>query len=112
MNTIKNSVQLIGNLGADIEIKTFDNGNKVARTVIATNDYYKNNKGEKVKDTQWHTVVAWGNLADNMSGILSKGDEVAIQGKLSHRRYESEGQMKSITEIVVNEFLKISKKND
>ncbi len=112
MNTLRNSVQLIGRLGTDIEIKSFDNGNKVARIALATNDYYKNNKGEKVTDTQWHTIVAWGKLAENMSSLLHKGDEIAIQGKLTHRKYESDGQMKTITEVVANDFVRMTKKDN
>ena len=110
MNSLRNNVQLIGHLGNDLEIKTFDNGNKVAKTVIATKDYYKNNKGEKVQDTQWHTIIAWGKLAENMNAILKKGDEIAIQGKLTHRKYEAGGAMRYVTEVVAQEFVKLSKK--
>jgi len=110
MNTLKNSVQLIGNLGKDVELKTFDNGSKLAKLNIATNEYYKNNKGEKVEETQWHNAVAWGNLAENMSKILDKGNEVAIKGKLTHRSYEDkEGITRYVSEILISEFLKITK---
>ncbi len=111
MNTLKNQVQLIGNLGRDVEITTFDSGSKVARITLATSDYYKNNNGEKVQQTQWHNVVAWGKLADIMAQTLSKGNEVAIQGKLVHRSYEGkDGVTRYVSEVVANEFLKITRK--
>jgi len=110
MNALKNSVQLIGNLGKDIEFKTFDNGTQLARFTIATNEYYKNNKGEKVQETQWHNVVSWGKLAETMSKILEKGNEVLLRGKLVHRSYEDkDGNTKYASEVVVNEFLKLTK---
>ena len=111
MNTIRNSVQLIGNLGKDVDFRNFDNGRSKAAFTIATNDYYKNNKGEKVQDTQWHNVVAWGRLAENMKNILEKGHEVLIKGKLVSRSYEDkEGTKKYITEVVANEFVAFAKK--
>ena len=110
MNTLKNSVQLIGNLGKDIELKEVANGSKMAKLTIATNDYYKNNKGETIKETQWHNLVAWGRNAELMAQILEKGNEVAIQGKLVHRMYEDkEGNVKYTSEVKVNEFIKITK---
>jgi len=110
MNTLRNSVQLIGNLGKEIELKNLDSGSKLAKITIATNDYYKNNKGETVQDTQWHNAIAWGNLAENMSKILDKGNEVALKGKLVHRTYEDkDGNTRYISEVVVSEFIKITK---
>jgi single-strand DNA-binding protein len=109
-NSIKNSVQLIGNVGKDLNLVTFDNGNKKVTLVIATNDYYTNNKGEKTKQTEWHNVVAWGKTAEMMAEALTKGSEVAIQGKLTNRSYESkDGTTRYITEVVVNEFYKIAR---
>jgi single-strand DNA-binding protein len=111
MNTIKNSVQLMGNLGRDIELTTFENGNSIAKGTIATNEYYTNANGEKITDTQWHNIVAWGKLAQNMATILKKGSELTVKGKLAHRSYEDkEGNKKYITEVVVSEFLVLSKK--
>jgi len=110
MNSIRNHVQLIGNVGRDVEVKTFENGNKVARLTLATNEYYKDSKGEKQQSTEWHNVVAWGKLADLLSSSLAKGNEVAITGKLTSRSYEtSDGQKKYVTEVVANEFMKITK---
>ena len=109
-SSLKNSVQLIGNMGKDVVLTNFDNGNKKAALVLATNDFYTNNKGEKVKQTEWHNVVAWGKTAELMAESLSKGSEVAIQGKLTNRSYtDKDGNTKYVTEIVVNEFFRIAR---
>ena len=89
MNTLKNSVHLIGHLGQDPEIVNLDTGKKIAKFSLATSDSYKNVKGEKVEDTQWHNIVAWGKTADLVENYLLKGKQVAIEGKLTHRRYEN-----------------------
>ena len=83
--TMKNRVQLIGNLGATPEIKELDNGNKMARFTVATSDFYTNKKGEKVTETQWHNIVIWGKLADIAEKYLEKGSQVVIDGKLTTR---------------------------
>lgn len=109
-NSLRNSVQLIGNIGKDIALSTFEKGTKKASLVIATNDYYTNNKGEKIKQTEWHNLVAWGKTAELMSESLSKGNEIAVQGKLSSRSYEDkEGVTRYITEVIVNEFYKLNR---
>jgi len=111
MSTSRNCVQLIGNLGKEVELLNFDSGNSKAAFTLATNEYYKNNKGEKVQDTQWHNVVAWGRIAENMKSILDKGSEVLVKGKLVSRAYEDKnGVTKYITEIVAKEFVSFTKK--
>ncbi|MEO6524486.1 MAG: single-stranded DNA-binding protein [Mucilaginibacter sp.] len=111
MSTLKNSVRLVGNLGMDPEIRTFDNNRKLAKLSLATNESYKNDKGEKITETQWHNLVIWGAQAKFAEDILKKGDEVAIDGKLASRSYvDKDGNKKYVTEIVVNEFLKIGQK--
>ncbi|MFK7757905.1 MAG: single-stranded DNA-binding protein [Flavobacteriales bacterium] len=111
MNALRNKVQLIGRLGADVELKTLDNGNCVARISVATNESYKNKAGERVDDTTWHNVVAWGKTAELAKQILKKGSEVALEGKLSNRSYETkEGEKKYISEVVMSEFLSLDKK--
>ena len=106
MNTLRNKVQLIGNLGDTPEIITLDSGKKLAKFSIATNESYKNSQGEKVTNTQWHNVVAWNKTAEIVERYLEKGREVAIEGKLTSRSYEnSEGEKRYITEVVCNEFL-------
>jgi len=112
MSNLRNNVQLIGRLGKSPEVKQLESSKFVANVSIATNDIYKNAKGEKVIETQWHNLVAWGKNAENFQKILNKGDEVAIQGKLTHRSYEDkDGITRYVTEIVVNEFVKLSNKS-
>ena len=110
MNALRNSVQLIGNLGQDPEIVNLESGNKLAKFSIATTDSYNNSKGEKIEDTQWHNIVAWGKTADIVENYLVKGKQVAIVGKLMHRSYETkEGEKRYITEIKCNELLMLGK---
>jgi single-strand DNA-binding protein len=110
MSAIKNKVQLIGNLGNDPEIINLESGKRLAKFTIATNESYKNNKGEKVTDTQWHNVIAWGKTAEIIEKYLTKGKEVAIEGKLTSRSYETkEGEKRYITEVVCNELLMLGK---
>ena len=110
MNALRNKVQLIGNLGNDPEIVNMDSGTKLAKFSIATNETYKNAKGEKVTDTQWHNVVAWGKTAEIVENYLTKGNEVAVEGKLIHRSYENkEGEKRYITEIKCKELLMLGK---
>lgn len=112
MTNLRNSVQLIGRLGKDPEIRTFDSGSKRASFSIATTESYKNPKGEKVEETQWHNLVIWGKLAEVAGQYLKKGSEVAIEGKLVHRSYETAaGEKKYITEINVNEFVMLGNKS-
>ncbi|MBE2231557.1 MAG: single-stranded DNA-binding protein [Chitinophagaceae bacterium] len=106
MYALRNKVQLIGNLGKAPEIKTLESGKKMARFTLATNESYRNAKGEKITDTQWHNLVAWGKVAEIAEKFLVKGKEVAIEGKLVSRSYnDKEGQKKQVTEIQVNELL-------
>ncbi|HYD92120.1 MAG TPA: single-stranded DNA-binding protein [Flavobacterium sp.] len=110
MNALKNKVQLIGNAGNDPEIKTFDAGKKLARFTIATNESYTNDKGEKVTDTQWHNITAWGKTAEIIEKYVTKGKELAIEGKLTHRSYDDKnGEKRYITEVVVSDVLLFGK---
>jgi single-strand DNA-binding protein len=111
MTNLKNSVKLIGYLGKDPEVRKFESGKKVATFPIATTDSYKNQKGEKIENTQWHNLVIWGRLADVAGQYLKKGSEVAIEGKLTHRTYETgSGEKRYITEVNVNEMLMLGRK--
>ncbi len=111
MNTLRNKVQLIGNLGNDPEIITMDSGKKLAKFSIATNETYKNAQGERVTDTQWHNVIAWGKTADIIESYVTKGKEVAIEGKLTNRSWEDkEGVKRYTTEVVCNELLMLGNK--
>jgi single-strand DNA-binding protein len=111
MSTLRNKVQLIGNLGNNPEIITLESGKKLAKFSIATNESYKNAQGEKVTDTQWHNIVAWNKTAEIVEKYLEKGNEIAIEGKLTSRSYETkEGVKKYITEVVCNELLMLGGK--
>ncbi len=110
MNALKNKVQLIGNLGQDPEIVTLDSGAKLAKFSLATNETYRNGKGEKVTETQWHNIVAWGKTAEIIENFLSKGREVAGEGKLVHRSYETkEGEKRYVSEVRCSELLMLGK---
>lgn len=111
MSNLRNSVQLIGRLGKDPEIKTLKQGKKLATMTLATNETYTNQKGEKVKDTQWHTLVLWGKQVSIVENYLKKGSEVVVEGKLVHRIYEtSAGEKRYITEINVNDLVLVGGK--
>jgi len=111
MNTLRNRVQLIGHLGATPEVKTIIGGKKVAKLVLATNETYKNQKGEKVTETTWHNLTAWGNNADIIEKYLQKGAEIAIEGKLKNSTYtDKEGIKRYVTDIEVQELLMLGKK--
>ena len=111
MYALKNKVQLIGNLGNAPEVKTTESGKKLARFSVATNESYRNTKGEKVTETTWHNLVAWGKVADIAEKYLNKGSEIAIEGKLINRSYtDKDGNKKYITEVQVNELLMLGSK--
>ena len=108
MNTLRNSVRLVGNLGMDPEVKSFDNNKKLARLSLATSESYKNDRGEKVTETQWHNLTLWGNLAKFAEDDLKKGDTIAIEGRLKNSNYvDKDGNKRYFCEVVVNEFIKV-----
>ena len=111
MNTLRNKVQLIGNLGNNPEIITLDSGKKLAKLSLATNESYKNQQGEKITNTEWHNLVAWGKTADIIEKYVQKGNEIAIEGKLTNRSYDDkDGTKRFITEVVVSEILLLGNK--
>ena len=113
MSTIKNYVQLIGNVGQEPTITNLESGKKVARFSLATNEYYKDAKGEKQTDTNWHTVVAWGKTAEIIEKFVGKGKEIGVTGKLKTRTYTTdEGNERYVTEVEANEILLLGSKND
>jgi len=113
MGTLKNHVQLIGNVGQEPTITNLESGKKVARFSLATNEYYKDAKGEKQTDTNWHTVVAWGKTAEIIEKFVSKGKELGVTGKLKTRTYTTDdGNESYVTEVEANEILLLGSKND
>ena len=111
MSTIRNYVQLIGNVGQEPTITNLDNGKKVARFSLATNENYKDSNGGKQTDTNWHTIVAWGKTAEVVEKFISKGKEVGLTGKLKTRTYTTDdGNQRYVTEVVADEILLIGNK--
>jgi single-strand DNA-binding protein len=111
MSNFRNHVQLIGNVGEDPKITLLDRGRKVARFPMATNEYYTNNQGEKIQNTDWHQVVAWGKTADILEKYTAKGSEIGVQGKIKTRSYTTEdGNQRYVTEIVADEVLLLGSK--
>lgn len=103
--SIRNSVNLIGRAGGDVEVFNFEKGIK-ATLSLATNDYYTNAMGEKIEETQWHNIIAFGKTAEILQKYVTKGKEIAIEGKLTYRSYEgNDGQKRYVTEIRVNEVV-------
>jgi single-strand DNA-binding protein len=106
MKTLRNKVNLIGNLGVTPEIRTLEGGSKKASVTIATNESYKNAKGEKVTETQWHNLVAWGRNADLLEKYTKAGSRIAVEGRLVNRQWtDKTGQKRYTTEVVVNEIM-------
>ncbi len=106
MNSLRNRVSLIGNLGMDPEVKKLESGKTVANFKIATSESYKDSDGNKVTDTTWHNIVAWNGLADIAGKFLKKGKEVAVEGRIVYRTYEDkEGVQRYVTDIVLSDLL-------
>lgn len=113
MHDIKNKVQLIGYLGQAPEVKVLESGKKVANLNLATHESYQDANGEKVTETQWHSIVAWGKLAEIIGKYLIKGSEIAIEGKLVNRHYvDKKGTKHYISEVQANQMLMLSKKEE
>lgn len=113
MKSMRNKVQLIGNLGINPETMDLQKGQKLAKFSLATNESYINATGDKITDTQWHNLVAWGKVAERVEKLLKKGVEVAIEGKLVNRSYEDKaGNKRFVTEVVVSDFLLLGSKKE
>ena len=107
---MKNRVQLIGHVGQEPEVKNLEGGKKLANISIATNEVYYKDNGDKVEKTEWHRVTAWGKTAEIIEKYVTKGKEVAIEGKLTSRSYDDkDGNKRYITEVVCNELLMLGK---
>ena len=107
---MRNKVQLIGHVGQEPEIKNLEGDKKLATITLATNEHYTNQKGERVEQTEWHRITAWGKTAELIEKYVTKGKEIAVEGKLTHRSYDDKnGDKKYVTEIVANEILFLGK---
>ena len=113
MNALRNKVSLIGRVGAQPELVKFESGKTLARFSIATNEGYKDKSGKWQEQTQWHNIIAWGNTANLAGKVLSKGQEVIVQGRLVNKSYETKsGEKRFSTEIEMNEFLALGTRKD
>jgi single-strand DNA-binding protein len=113
MNTLRNKVSLIGRLGAQPEVTTFETGKTLARFTLATNESYKDKNGQWHDNTQWHTINAWGRIAERVKKALNKGQEVIVEGKLVHQTYETKtGEKRYGTIIEATEFLLLQPKSE
>lgn len=111
MKNLRNRVQLIGNVGKEPEVRSFESGKTMASFSIATSESYLDANGKRVNDTQWHKVIAWGKTANFVESYLDKGNRIALEGKLVHRSYnDKDGATKYITEVVVNEIVLLTAK--
>ncbi len=106
MNSLKNRVTLIGNLGQDPEVKTTESGKKVTHFTLATKDGYKNADGQKISETTWHNITAWNGLAETAGKFLKKGREVVVEGRIAYRNYDDKnGVTKYVTEIILSDLV-------
>ncbi|RLD47128.1 MAG: single-stranded DNA-binding protein [Bacteroidetes bacterium] len=111
MKNLRNSVTLIGHLGDTPEFKELDNGTTLAKFAIATDESYKNKSGEKVDATEWHNLIVWGAQAKTVRDYLKKGSKVMIEGRLTTETWDNkEGVKQYRSQIVVNDFLMLDKK--
>lgn len=111
MSNLRNKVQLIGRLGQAPDVKHLESGKTVANFSLATNDKYKNAKGEWVETTEWHNVVAWGKTAETIEKYVQKGNEIAIEGKLTTKTWDDkDGNKRYTTEVLVSELLLMGNK--
>jgi single-strand DNA-binding protein len=105
-----NTVKLIGNVGSEVNVLTFDNGKKVSFS-LATNETYTDKKNEEVKNTTWHNIVAWGKVAEVCADLVSKGKFVSIEGKLNYRNYvNKENKTVYVTEIIAYKVTEVEAK--
>ena len=107
-----NKVILLGNVGAEPEVRALDGGKKVARIRVATTERYTDQQGNKQEQTEWHNVTLWGGLADVADKYLHKGSQVYIEGKIRTREYEHNGEKRYATEIMANDMKLLGRPKD
>ncbi len=112
MNALRNSVRLIGRLGNEPKVKMLTSGRKMVTLSVATNETYRDSKGDMQSETTWHRLVAWDKQAQIAEQYLKKGSEVAVEGKLTNRSWsDNKGEKHYLTEVIVNSMLVLDKKN-
>ena len=97
---MRNYIQLVGHLGKDPELTTFDNGSTKACLSLATNYKYTSRDGDPVEETTWHRVIGFGTTAEIMRDRLSRGKRVLIEGRMQYGTYEKDGQTVNTAEVV------------
>lgn len=108
-----NKVILIGNIGADPELRYTPNGSAVSNFNIATNESWTDSSGERQERTEWHRIVVWGRLAEICNQYLRKGSKVYIEGRLQTRSWEGQdGQKRYTTEVVARDMQMLSGRDD
>ena len=107
-----NKVILIGNVGADPEIRHVSEGLPVARLRLATSETYTDKKGERITKSEWHNIVLWRGLATVTEKYVTKGMQIYIEGKITYNKYEKDGETKYITEIVASDLKLLGRKGD
>lgn len=113
MSTLRNKVSLIGRIGHKPEVQTLKGGYLVTRFSVATNERYKDKVGEWKENTQWHTINAWGKLAENIAKNSDKGFEIALEGKLVNKQFETKsGEKRYSTEIELGDYVLLTKKEN
>jgi single-strand DNA-binding protein len=113
MNGLRNSVRLIGHLGDNPKMRKLDSEKSVANFSVATNETFRDQNGNKMSETTWHKLVAWGKQAEVAEKYLKKGTEIAVEGKLTNRSYEDKnGETHFVSEIIVNSILVLDKKSE
>ena len=113
MNALRNKVNLIGRLGADPELVTFETGKILTRFTLATKEDFKDKSGEWHNNTQWHNINAWGKTAERVKKALSKGNEIILEGRLVNQSYETKtGEKRYSTIVEVFDFLQLSQKTE
>ncbi|MEG1571934.1 MAG: single-stranded DNA-binding protein [Bacteroidales bacterium] len=99
-----NKVILVGNLGRDPEVFTFENGNKKVSIALATSEAYKNKEGQRIEQTEWHNVVFYRGLGEIAAKYLTKGSQIYVEGRIRTRTWEDNGTKKYFTEIEAREM--------
>ena len=108
-----NKVILLGRVGNEVELKTFDNGGKIANFSLATNRSYKNKQDEKIEETEWHNcTITFSKLAEVAEKYVKKGDLIYLEGRIKTRSYDHNSEKKYITEIVVESLKMLGSKTD
>jgi single-strand DNA-binding protein len=108
-----NKAILVGNVGKDPEVRHLEGGVSVARFTLATSETYKNKTGEQVKNTEWHNIVAWRQLAELAEKYIRKGSQIYVEGKITNRQYDDkEGIKRYINEIVADNIRLLGRKED